>query len=142
MGELFEHKGYYGSAEVDMRHGCLSGQILFIEDIMVYEGKTLEDLKANFENAIDNYLETCETLGQEPQQPYSGSLTVEIGEDLHREANFQAKVASESVDEYVKKAISNRIGGMGAEDQKRHHELIIMMVIIAALMILFNLKIL
>ncbi|VAX21682.1 hypothetical protein MNBD_NITROSPINAE03-642 [hydrothermal vent metagenome] len=142
MSELFEHKGYFGSAEVDMRRGCLSGQILFIEDIMVYEGKTLENLKANFKNAVNNYLETCETLGQEPQQPYSGALTVEIGEDLHRETTFQAKITSESVDEYVKKAISNRIGGMGGEDQKRHHETVIMLVIIAALIILFNLKIL
>lgn len=127
--------------EVDTIRGCLSGQIMFIEDIMVYEGKTFEDLKANFENAIDNYLETCETLEQEPQQPYSGALTVEIGEDLHRETTLRAKLASESVDDYVKKAIKNRIGGMSFEDQKRHHESIIMMIIIAALIILFNLNI-
>jgi len=142
MGELFKYKGYHGSVEVDMIRSCLSGQIMFIEDIMVYEGKTIEDLKANFENAVDNYLETCKTLEQEPQQPYSGALTVEIGEDLHRETTLRAKLASESVDNYVKKAITNRMGGMGAQEQKRHHETVIMMVIIAALIILFNLKIL
>lgn len=141
MSELFEHNGYYGSAEVDMRRGCLSGQILFIEDIMVYEGKTFEDLKANFKNAVDKYLETCEALGQEPQQPYTGALEVELGEDLHRETTFQAKIASESVDDYVKKAITNRIGGIDTEEKKRHHETVVMLVIIAALIILFNLKI-
>jgi predicted HicB family RNase H-like nuclease len=114
---------------------------MFIEDMMIYEGKTLEDLKANFENAVDKYLETCEALEQEPQQPYTGSLKVEIGEDLHRETTLRAKLASESVDDYVKKAISNRIGGIGIEEQKRHHESIIMMIIIAALIILFNLNI-
>ncbi|MEI8326181.1 MAG: toxin-antitoxin system HicB family antitoxin, partial [Betaproteobacteria bacterium] len=80
------HKGFTGSCEVSLEDGCLVGRVLFIDDIVTYEGETVPDLKANFEAAVDRYLAYCKRTGKAANKPYSGTFNVRVGADLHRKA--------------------------------------------------------
>ena len=56
------HKGYTGSIEVSIEDNCLHGRILFIEDIVTYEGETVDDLATSFKDAVDRYVTYCKNL--------------------------------------------------------------------------------
>lgn len=54
-----KYKGYEGSVEYSTHDGCFYGKIENIEDLVNYEGQTLEELKNSFHEAVDDYIEFC-----------------------------------------------------------------------------------
>jgi predicted HicB family RNase H-like nuclease len=81
---LGPYEGYYGSYEISIEDNVFFGKIEFITELISYEGTTPKSLEKAFEAAVDDYLETCEKLGKEPDRPFKGSFNVRIGENLHR----------------------------------------------------------
>lgn len=53
---LLEYKGFYGSVEYDLESKMLYGQFLGIKGAYIYEGKTLDELEADFKEFVDDYL--------------------------------------------------------------------------------------
>jgi predicted HicB family RNase H-like nuclease len=52
------YKGYSGSVEISREDDCLFGIVLQMKsNVITYEGKTVDELKADFEAGIDLYLE-------------------------------------------------------------------------------------
>lgn len=86
-----EYKGYLGSVEIDVETGVLFGKILFVTDLVTYEATTVPALQNEFQVAVDDYLETCQQLGRDPQQSCSGLFNVRVGPALHRAAAIRAQ---------------------------------------------------
>eukprot|EP01030_Chromulinospumella_sphaerica_P010757 gene10757-10564_t len=85
-----KHKGYIGSIEASVEDNCLFGKLLFIRSLVSYEGQTVAQLEAAFREAVEDYLATCQTLGQAPEKPCKGSFNVRVGHDLHLAAALAA----------------------------------------------------
>ena len=52
-----EYEGYKGSIESSEADNCLFGKVLGIsKDLILYEGNTIDELRVDFECAIDSYL--------------------------------------------------------------------------------------
>lgn len=66
MNQL-EYKGYKGSIEVCLEDDLLHGKLLGINDLITYEGYTVQEIRKAFEDAVNDYLETCKELGRKPQ---------------------------------------------------------------------------
>lgn len=107
---ILEFRGYSGSVEVDMERGVLRGRILFIADLVTYEAESLPQLAQAFESAVDDYFETCETLGREPMQPASGSFNVRVGSDRHRLAQIRALADDVSMNEVISRSLDCYLG--------------------------------
>jgi len=60
------YRGYRGKVEVDVDSGRLYGFVLDIQDMIAYEGSSDEELEGDFRGAIDDYLEYCRELGENP----------------------------------------------------------------------------
>ncbi|MEI6263181.1 MAG: type II toxin-antitoxin system HicB family antitoxin [Deltaproteobacteria bacterium] len=99
------HNGYTGSVEVSFEDNCLHGKLLFIGDLITYEGATVEDLQASFKNAVDHYISYCRETGKPANKPYSGTFNVRIGTELHRKAAQEANERHISLNDYVAQAI-------------------------------------
>ena len=54
-----EYKEYQGSVEIDLETNMLFGKILFVNDLVTYEAKTVAALRKAFQEAVDDYLDTC-----------------------------------------------------------------------------------
>jgi len=80
------YKGYTGTIEASIEDDCLHGKILFIDDIISYEGNTVKDIKTSFKKAVNHYLAYCKETGKPANKPYSGTFNVRVGEELHRKA--------------------------------------------------------
>ena len=62
------YKGYTGSVEYSSEDKCLFGEVQGIRSLILYEGQTLEELEADFRDAIDDYLELCERNHYAPER--------------------------------------------------------------------------
>lgn len=118
QGEKFlRHGGYYGSVEVNLEDELLHGRLMYIRDMITYEGTDLASLRIAFANAVDNYLAFCKEVGDEPDKPFSGTFNVRVPQSLHRDAAITADKAGISLNKLVEEAIRQRLVGI---DQSSH----------------------
>lgn len=110
MNEL-AYKGFTGSVNASIEDNCLIGEVLFINDRIIYEGQTIAEIKTAFEVAIDQYLEYCARHNKQPSKPYSGTFNVRTGPELHRLAAKEAYKSGKSLNEYIVQSIKNNITG-------------------------------
>lgn len=59
MGYM-KYKGYTGSVEYSEEDNCLYGKVMGMSrDGITYEGQDVNELRKDFEGAIDDYLASC-----------------------------------------------------------------------------------
>ncbi len=81
---VLEYKGYYGTVEYSAKDNILFGKIIGVNGLISYEGDSVQNLKTDFEEAVDDYLAMCEAEGVEPEKTYKGTFNVRIEPELHR----------------------------------------------------------
>lgn len=104
-----EYKGYVGSVEFSAADECMFGKLLYIHDLVTYEATTAKRLVKEFRSAVNDYLDTCAAEGKNPDTPFKGSLNVRLGTDLHRGAALAAQREGVKINEYVKRAITEKL---------------------------------
>lgn len=53
-----EYKGYSGSIDYCEEDDCFFGRVLGVnKDLISYEGSTIDELRKDFQNAVNDYLE-------------------------------------------------------------------------------------
>jgi predicted HicB family RNase H-like nuclease len=109
MNDILEYKGYYGSIHYSSNDEVFHGKLLAINDLVNFEGVSVAELKSAFQEAVDDYLETCKELGKEPDKTYKGSFNVRIPTSLHREAAVIAARKNISLNDFVKYALKSTI---------------------------------
>lgn len=107
--EILSYKGYYGSVEYSLESRMLYGRLLGIKGAYIYEGRTLDELEADFKQFVDDYLYDCEQDGVKPQKPNIGSFNIRIGMELHLKATEKAKKRGQSLNSFVKEAIEHEL---------------------------------
>ena len=108
MSNMLNYKGYFGSVEVSVEDDVLHGKIQCVNDLVTYEAETPGGLKAAFEEAVDDYLDTCKQLGKSPDKPMSGTFNIRIGSGLHKKAFLAAAADKTTLNDYVRKAIEEK----------------------------------
>ena len=99
--EILKYKGFEGSTDLDMKRNVCRGKILYIDDVVTYESKSIDDLQKQFEDAVDDYVETCNQIGKEPQKPCRGQFNVRLSPELHRAATRRAIADDTSLNDVV-----------------------------------------
>lgn len=118
---ILKYKEYEGTAEIDTdRHVC-RGKILFINDLVTYEASTPLNLQKEFEEAVDDYIETCRDLDREPQKPLKGQFNIRISPELHKQATLKSLRDDVSLNEVVKKALESYL--YSTHDVNHHFKL-------------------
>ena len=105
MTTMLEYKGYLGSIEYSDDDEVLHGRLEFIRDLVTYEGDDAKNLKAAFQEAVDDYLALCKHEDREPDVPLKGSFNVRPGRDLHRRAMIYAKRRGMNLNSVVSDAL-------------------------------------
>jgi predicted HicB family RNase H-like nuclease len=103
--DILKHKDYEGTAELDMTRQICRGKILFIDDLVTYEAASPAELQTEFVAAVDDYIDTCATLGREPQKPLRGQFNVRIPPALHRAAALRALADNASLNDVAVRAL-------------------------------------
>jgi predicted HicB family RNase H-like nuclease len=105
MMNIMNYKGYTAKIEFDPRDNIFWGKVLGIRDSITFEGSTVEELTADFHNAIDFYLSDCAASGRSPQKPVSGKLLLRVPPEVHRAAIVAAQASGTSLNQWAAKAL-------------------------------------
>ena len=100
------YKGYAARIEYSDEDGCFIGHIAGIQDVIGFHAETVKELRMAFEEAVDDYLATCEKLGRPPQKPYSGKLMLRVPPEVHARAAMMAKAHGMSLNQWAIEVLS------------------------------------
>ena len=95
------HKGYAARIEYSDEDRCFIGHIAGINDIVGFHGDSVAQLRTAFEEAVEDYLETCEKLNRPPQKPYSGNLMLRLPPEVHAAIATAAEVSGKSINQWT-----------------------------------------
>ncbi len=102
---IIEHKGYYGSVDYSAEDNILFGSVIGVRGLISYEGSSIDELRADFEEAVDGYLEMCEADNVEPEKYYKGAISIRLDPELHKQATIAAESRHETLNEFIKGCI-------------------------------------
>ena len=68
------YKGYAARMEYDDDDRIFTGRIAGIRDGVGFHADSVDGLREASHEAVEDYLETCAKIGQEPQKAYSGRV--------------------------------------------------------------------
>ncbi len=105
MDDILKYKDYSAIVHYNAQDEVFHGKILGIDDLVSFEGTSVKTLKKAFQEAVDDYLETCEAIGKQPEKAYKGTFNVRVPAQLHREAATYAAAKNITLNDFVKKAI-------------------------------------
>lgn len=98
---IMKYKGYTATVEYSDEDDCLIGHIAGINDIIGFHASSVKELHTTFEQAVDDYIQTCQKLGKSPQKPYSGKIMLRIPPEVHTKVAIIAKSHGKSLNSWL-----------------------------------------
>ena len=105
MIDSLKYKDYTASIHYSAEDEVFFGKIIGINDLITFEGISVVELKAGFQEAIEDYLETCKTIGKSPEKAYKGAFNVRVPAGLHKKAALLAQQRQITLNDFVKWAL-------------------------------------
>ena len=102
-----EYRGYMPLIRYSEEDACFIGEVagLYRHGI-TFEGETEEEIRKDFEAAIDFYLET----EQKPEKPFSGYMTLRVTPEMHAELFRKARQAGAgNFDDWLAKELKESV---------------------------------
>ena len=101
------YRGYTPLIQYSEEDGCFIGEVagLNLHDIS-FEGETEEEIRKDFEQAIDFYLAKTE----KPEKPFAGHITLRVTPEMHAELFHKAKNAgADSLDTWLVRELQTSV---------------------------------
>lgn len=106
---LMTYKDYSARIEYSDEDACFIGHIAGIRDVIGFHGESVTELRAAFEEAVDDYLATCEKLKRSPQRPYSGKVMLRIDPQIHAKVAMLAEAQGKSINAWAQEALQRAV---------------------------------
>jgi predicted HicB family RNase H-like nuclease len=99
--DMMEYKNYLGSVHYSDKDKVLYGKVEGIRALVSYEGNDVGSLKKTFEEAVDDYIETCNKEGKDPEVTFKGSFNIRIRPEIHRIIAMKAASQGVSLNRFI-----------------------------------------
>lgn len=109
MKDTLVYKNFVGSVHFSADDKLFFGKIEGIDDLITFDGSTVEEIIKSFHFALEDYLDLCNSLGKVNQKSYKGSFNVRMPTELHRKAVHKSHNLGISLNQLVQKAIESYI---------------------------------
>lgn len=106
---MMKYKGYVGKAEYDDEAELFHGEVLDTRDVITFQGRGVAELKAAFQESVDEYLAFCARLGEEPNKPFSGRFVTRITPELHRQVSLAASLSGKSLSAWIAEQLASAV---------------------------------
>jgi predicted HicB family RNase H-like nuclease len=64
-----KYNGYIGQFTFDEKLELFQGKVSNIKDLITFQGKSMETLRDDFKDAINEYVAWCKKAGKDPEKP-------------------------------------------------------------------------
>ncbi len=106
MNNSLTYLGYAARIEFSSEDDCFIGHIAGVQDVIGFHGESVPELKASFEEAVDDYLDTCQKINKTPQKPYSGKLMLRLPPEIHAAIATAAELSGQSINQWASDALN------------------------------------
>jgi predicted HicB family RNase H-like nuclease len=109
MNNVLKYKGFIGSVHFSADDNVFFGKVEGINDLVTFEGETVQKLKDAFCYMVDSHIKDCEAENIPVEKSYNGSFNIRLTPDLHRKVAIFAKTHGTSLNTFVKEAIESKL---------------------------------
>ena len=109
MKNLLKYKEYLGTVSFSDEDQCLYGKLIGIDDLVSYESDSVSGLKKAFEDAVEDYLETCKSLNKNPLKSYRGVFNIRTTPEKYETLAIMAQKNGLKLNQLVNKAFEEFI---------------------------------
>lgn len=95
------YKGYQGKFEYDQDADIFHGEVLHLNDVVTFQGRSIDELKKALADSVEDYLQLCKEVGKEPERPFSGKFNIRISPELHQRIAKKAADAGLSLNSWI-----------------------------------------
>jgi predicted HicB family RNase H-like nuclease len=113
MKDILKYKEYFGSVHFSAEDEVFYGKIEGVDDVVSFEGNSVDELKKAFIEAVDDYEQLCRESGKAGKKSYKGSFNVRIIPDLHRDAARKSTELGISLNQLIERAIRQMVSNPG-----------------------------
>ena len=107
---IINYGTYIARVEFDQDMEMFSGQVINLSTPLTFMAGDAAELKREFRNSIDAYLDVCKENGIAPEKTYSGKFVLRTGVELHQRVATAAARDNKSLNSWLIEAIEKAIG--------------------------------
>ena len=103
------YRGFIGQIDYDDETKQLVGEVVNSMDLLEFRGQTAAEIKANFQNCIDEYLTfQNEYVGDNPI-PFIGNFTISLTTDKQNKVIQAAQKNGQSVNHWLNNQVDSHL---------------------------------
>ena len=121
---MLTYKNYLGKVEFDDETGILAGEVVNTRAVITFQGTTVQELREAFKESVEDYLEFCAELGEEPEKPYSGELVLSLNPELHRDVILAATLEKKVLNTWISERLAQAVQIVLWSSPNRRHSLV------------------
>jgi predicted HicB family RNase H-like nuclease len=106
---MLQYKGFTGKVEFDDEANIFHGEVLHVNDVITFEGTSVDEVRSAFIESVEDYLAFCAERGEEPEKPFSGQFVVRVSPELHRAVSLGAHAQNTSINGFVIQAVQEQL---------------------------------
>ena len=105
MIDSLKYQDYTATIHYSADDEVFFGKVIGINDLITFEGISVAELKDAFKEAMEDYIETCKSIGKSPDKTYKGVFNVRVPASLHKKAAIFALQHRITLNDFVKTAL-------------------------------------
>lgn len=109
MKDKLKYKEFIGSVHYSAEDEVFYGKVEGINDLVSFEGNTVNKLKTAFKEAVDDYADLCDEVDKDIFKSFKGSFNVRVNPELHSKLFELALLEGKTLNQFVKEAIEMKV---------------------------------
>lgn len=109
MKNVLIYKEFIGSVNYSTDDNVFFGKVEGINDLVSFEGTSVQELKEAFEYMIDEHIKDCEEEGIPLIKSYRGNLNIRLNPETHKDASLKAIMKGISLNQFIQNAVEKAI---------------------------------
>lgn len=109
MIDKLKYKNFIGTVKFSADDDVFFGKIEGINDLVTFEGTTVNELKTAFEEAVEDYIGLCNDSGKQVFKSFKGTFNVRIKPELHSKAFEKATLEGKTLNQFVQESIEKNL---------------------------------
>jgi len=105
MKDHLTYKGYLASVHYSNEDKVFFGKVEGVSDLISFEADNVKDLEKSFQEAVEDYVQTCKEQGKNPEKSYRGVFNVRVPKETHRSLSRLAVEYGINLNDLVKKSL-------------------------------------
>jgi predicted HicB family RNase H-like nuclease len=110
MTNTMNWRGYAARVEFDEEDGLFVGHIAGIRDTVGFHADTVDGLRAAFQEAVEDYLETCAATERDPDRAFSGQMLFWVPPEVDRRAARTEELEGKSLSQLAAEVLDRAAG--------------------------------